>query len=105
MASVDRLGRRRSATQSRGLRPLFPLLPISWLSRALRVAMPESAWAELEARLAVEVRGGETRARALGRLLMGLMEREPAGASPRVHWLDWERDKAHRLLGVRDRAA
>jgi hypothetical protein len=105
MAQLDRLGRRRAATQTRGLRPLFPLLPRAWLSRALRIAMPEAAWDELEARAAGELRGGGTRARALGRVLVGLMERAPAAAGARVHWLDWERDKAQRLLGARGRAA
>jgi hypothetical protein len=105
MPQLDRLGRRRAATQGRGLRPLFPLLPRAWLSRALRIAMPEPAWAELEARAEVELRGGETRARALGRVLMGLMERAHAAAGARVHWLDWERDKALRLLGAGGRAA
>ena len=105
MAQLDRLGRRRAAAQGRGLRPLFPLLPRSWLSRALRVAMPEPAWAELDARTQVEQRGGETRARALGRVLMALMEQAPGDSGARVHWLDWERDKAQRLLGAGRRAA
>jgi len=105
MQQVDRLGRRRGATQTRGLRPLFPLLPRAWLSRALRVAMSGPAWAELEARAAAELHGGETRARALGRVLMGLMERAPAAGSARGHWLDWERAKAQRLLGAGGRAA
>jgi hypothetical protein len=105
MVPIDRLGRRRAATQTRGLRPLFPLLPHAWLSRALRIAMPEAAWAELDARAAAELRGGETRARALGRVLTGLMERAPAAAGARVHWLDLERDKAQRLLGAGGRAA
>ena len=37
----DRLGRRRRPNQERGLRPLHPLLPDEWTSRALRVAMSE----------------------------------------------------------------
>ena len=41
----DRLGRRRSPEQERGLRPLHPLLPEEWISKALRVAMSESDWA------------------------------------------------------------
>ena len=45
----DRLGRRRSPEQERGLRPLHPLLPEEWVSKALRVAMSESDWAEFEA--------------------------------------------------------
>jgi hypothetical protein len=105
MPQLDRLGRRRAETQTRGLRPLFPLLPHAWLSRALRIAMPEAIWDELDARAAAERRGGETRARALGRVLMGLMERAPAAASARGHWLDWERDKAQRMLGAGGRAA
>src|SRR5262245_10078344 len=105
MTQTDRLGRRRSAMQTRGLRPLFPLLPRAWLSRVLRVAMSEAAWAELEARTTAELDGDETRARALGRVLMGLMERAPVANPARVHWLDWERAKAQRLLDAGGRAA
>ena len=41
----DCRGRRRSPDQERGLRPLHPLLPEQWTSKALRVAMSEADWA------------------------------------------------------------
>ena len=59
----DRLGRRRSPSQERGLRPLHPLLPEEWISKAIRVAMSESDWARFTALvdryapLAEEMRG------------------------------------------------
>ena len=43
----DRLGRRRSPEQKRGLRPLHPLLPAEWASKVLRVAMSEADWAAI----------------------------------------------------------
>jgi hypothetical protein len=104
---LDRLGRRRVAGQGRGLRPLFPLLPRAWVSRALRVAMPEWAWADLDARATQAQRAGDTRARALGTVLLDLLARSasraPAGSGG--DWLDWERGKAQRLLGAVGRAA
>ena len=36
----DRMGRRRSPEQERGLRPLHPPLPELWTSKALRVSDP-----------------------------------------------------------------
>ena len=45
----DRRGRRRRPGQQRGLRPMHPLLPERWVSRALRVAMSELDWRRLEA--------------------------------------------------------
>ena len=45
----DRRGRRRQPDQERGLRPLHPLLPGQWTSKALRVAMSAEDWARFEA--------------------------------------------------------
>jgi hypothetical protein len=69
--------------------------------------MPEWAWAELDARAAEELRAGDTRARALGMVLVDLLTRPRGAASSgsAVHWLDWERDKAQRLLARGARAA
>ncbi len=53
----DRLGRRRSPEQERGLRPLHPPLPEEWVSKVLRVAMPESDWERFET-LAGRLRAG-----------------------------------------------
>ena len=44
----DRVGRRRSPEQERGLRPLHPPLPELWSSKALRVTMSEADWSLFE---------------------------------------------------------
>jgi hypothetical protein len=96
----DRLGRRRRPEQERGLRPLHPLLPEEWVSKALRVAMSESDWAEFEALVARCAAVAPTHARAYGMVLSGLLngfvppEPEPGP----LDWLDWERRKTLRLL-------
>ena len=79
----DRLGRRRSPEQERGLRPLHPLLPEEWVSKALRVAMSESDWAEFETSRAQSRSLAPTQARAYGMVLSGLLHRadsEPSQA-------------------------
>jgi hypothetical protein len=96
----DRLGRRRSPEQERGLRPLHPILPEEWISRVLRVAMPESDWEHFEALAAAYAPKAETQARAHGLALSGLLNSVPA---PRpepgpLDWMDWERRKTLRLL-------
>jgi hypothetical protein len=94
----DRLGRRRSPEQVRGLRPLHPPLPEEWVSKALRVAMSESDWALFETLVARYLPSAPTFARAHGLLLAGLLH----GASQRelgpLDWMDWERRKTLRLL-------
>ena len=96
----DRRGRRRRPEQERGLRPLHPLLPEAWISRALRVAMSESDWARFEA--LVRKRNGEepTQARAYGATIAQLVNESPsASADPGpLDWMDWERRKTLRLL-------
>ena len=100
----DSLGRRRADRQERGLRPLYPPLPPNWVSRLLRVCMPEPRWREFD-RLVADVRGhAATEPRAIGRLVMHLMNEAPAMAPDR-HWLDWEHEKARRLLDRSGRAA
>jgi hypothetical protein len=96
----DRLGRRRSPQQERGLRPLHPLLPEEWVSKALRVAMSESDWAEIEALVARCVVLAPTQARAYGMVLSSLLSGfVPPGPEPGpLDWLDWERRKTLRLL-------
>jgi hypothetical protein len=69
----DRLGRRRRPEQERGLRPLHPLLPEEWVSKALRVAMSESDWAELEALVTRCAGLAPTQARAYGMVLSSLL--------------------------------
>jgi hypothetical protein len=97
MKRVDALGRRRRHDQERGLRPLFPALPDDWTSRALRVSMPAGGWRVLDVLVERALTDAETRARALGEVLMALLQLEPATARD-VHWLDFERQKATRLL-------
>lgn len=90
--------------QERGLRPLYPALPESWVSRALRIAMPRARWDELDARVAGRRAPGETQARAAGAVLTALMDASPAAVRA-GHWLDFERDKALRLVHGAGRAA
>jgi hypothetical protein len=96
----DRLGRRRSPEQERGLRPLHPLLPEEWVSKALRVAMSESDWAEIERLVARCVVFAPTQARAYGMVLSGLLHGlQPPEPDPGpLDWMDWERRKTLRLL-------
>jgi hypothetical protein len=96
----DRLGRRRSPLQERGLRPLHPLLPEEWVSKVLRVAMSESDWAKFETIVARCAALVPTQARAHGLALSGLLHAAPR---PRLEpgpldWMDWEREKSRRLL-------
>jgi hypothetical protein len=96
----DRLGRRRSPGQVRGLRPLHPPLPEEWVSKALRVAMSESDWTLFERLVASYAANSPTLARAHGLLLADLLHRnsplEPEMGP--LDWMDWERRKTLRLL-------
>ena len=86
----DRLGRRRSPEQERGLRPLHPLLPEEWVSKALRVAMSESDWAEFEGLVARIAVFAPTQARAYGMVLSGLLHQASSVLSPsRARWTGW----------------
>jgi hypothetical protein len=96
----DRLGRRRSPEQERGLRPLHPILPEEWISKVLRVAMPESDWERFEALAKAYAPMAPTQARAHGLVLSSLLRSVPV---PRpepgpLDWMDWERRKTLRLL-------
>jgi hypothetical protein len=96
----DRLGRRRSPLQERGLRPLHPPLPEEWISKALRVAMSETDWARFDSLVTRYRAMASTQARAHGMALSGLLH----GAGPPepepgpLDWMDWERRKTLRLL-------
>jgi hypothetical protein len=96
----DRLGRRRRPEQERGLRPLHPLLPDEWVSKALRVAMPETDWAEFEGLVARVAALAPTQARAIGMVLSDLLHggQPPEPESGPLDWMDWERRKTLRLL-------
>jgi hypothetical protein len=96
----DRLGRRRGPGQERGLRPLHPILPEEWISKALRVAMPESDWERFEALAAAYAPNASTQARAQGMAISGLLHSvpEPRPEPGPLDWMDWERRKTLRLL-------
>jgi hypothetical protein len=103
----DRIGRKRQAGQARGLRPLFPKLPSSFESRAVRIAMTTPAWNRIDSLMAE--RDHETRPRALGEVietLLAYFERPPASASASsepeqfttADWQDWQIQKERALL-------
>jgi hypothetical protein len=96
----DRLGRRRSPDQERGLRPLHPPLPEEWVSKAVRVAMSEADWDRFEALVNRYAPAALTQARAQGLALSSLL-RSASAPQPEVRpmdWMDWERKKALQLL-------
>jgi hypothetical protein len=96
----DRMGRRRRPEQERGLRPLHPLLPEEWTSKAIRVTMSEADWNRLEALARSMAPAAATQARAYGLALSTLMhsaELPPPEPGP-LDWMDWERRKVMRLL-------
>jgi hypothetical protein len=96
----DRRGRRRQPNQERGLRPLHPLLPEQWTSKALRVAMPEKDWLRFAALVESVLPQAPTQARAHGIVISRLIDRAAAAppAPGPLDWMDWERQKALRLL-------
>src|SRR4051812_38425638 len=98
----DRRGRRRQPDQGRGLRPLHPALPQRWMSKAIRVAMSQDDWSRFEAMVRGVADQAPTQARAHGIVISCLIERtdtEPPRPAPRpLDWMDWERQKALRLL-------
>jgi hypothetical protein len=96
----DRLGRRRSPQQERGLRPLHPPLPEEWISKALRVAMSEADWALFEALVSRYDAMAPSQARANGLVVAELLHAVPR-PEPKpgpLDWMDWERRKTLRLL-------
>ena len=98
----DRRGRRRGPDQERGLRPLHPVLPTHWTSKAVRVAMSQNDWERFEdlVRHVTATVQAPTQARAHGVVLSKLMEsasRETVTPGP-LEWMDWERQKTLRLL-------
>lgn len=94
----DRRGRKRQEDQGRGLRPLHPVLPERWASRALRVAMSRDDWARFDA--IVDSVNAPTLARAQGVAISCLLETATHSAPTPgpLDWMDWERQKTLRLL-------
>jgi hypothetical protein len=96
----DRLGRRRQPEQERGLRPMHPLLPEEWISKAVRVAMSEADWNRFETLARRHADHEPTQARAYGVTISHLMQTSLAARvdpGP-LDWMDWERRKTLRLL-------
>ncbi len=70
------------------------------MSKAVRVAMSESDWCELEALVARCAVLTQTQARAYGMAVSGLLHgfAAPEPEPGPLDWLDWERRKTLRLL-------
>ena len=98
----DRRGRERRPNQERGLRPLHPLLPSHWTSKALRVAMSEEDWERFDdlVHSVLSQTQTPTQARAQGLVISRLMETaaQVRPAAGPLDWMDWERQKTLRLL-------
>jgi len=97
----DRLGRRRGPDQERGLRPLYPVLPDEWISKALRVAMSEADWVRFDALVTRYAPMAPTHARACGLVLSTLLHAEQPPEPGPLNWMDWERRKTLQLLRSR----
>jgi hypothetical protein len=87
----DVLGRRRTPTQTKGLRPLYPPLSSDHYSQSVRIAMTQRAWAALERAIANSK--ALTRPRAIGDLLERAL-----GTSQTVDWQEWQIRKEKQLL-------
>ncbi len=85
----DALGRRRQPSQNKGLRPLYPPLPRSLISRSIRVAMTKTAWARLEQQ--AHNQRAKTQPRAIGEILERALQPQP-------DWQDWQIRKEKQLL-------
>ena len=111
METRDRIGRRRQPGQNRGLRPLFPKLPSTFESRAVRIAMTAPAWHRIDTMVAE--RPHETRPRALGEVVETLLahfeaaQRSQAASDSRpaeseqftgADWQAWQIHKERALL-------
>jgi hypothetical protein len=113
MDSRDSIGRKRQPAQNRGLRPLFPKLPTSFESRAVRIAMTMPAWNLLDGLMAE--RATDTRPRALGEIIETLLVHfdtslaEPWAVAihsrqvsqprvPAADWQGWQIQKERALL-------
>ena len=98
----DCRGRRRLPNQERGLRPMHPLLPGHWTSKAIRVAMSQDDWERFEdlVQLVLTQTQTPTQARAHGLVVSKLMETASAvrPAPGPLDWMHSERQKTLRLL-------
>jgi hypothetical protein len=87
--------------QERGLRPLYPVLPDEWISKALRVAMSQADWVQFDALVARYAAMAPTHARASGLALSSLLRAEQPPEPGPLNWMDWERRKTLQLLRSR----
>jgi hypothetical protein len=120
MALTDALGRRRAASQNRGLRPLYPRLPSDYRSRLIRVAMAQPLWEQLDRLLAASA--APTKPRAIGELFERALTsasvvetaatpRSQAAHAPRLRmlpddpgaWQRWQIGKELTLLALATR--
>lgn len=79
MEKTDALGRRRRASQNRGLRSLFPKLPSQYESRVIRMAMPSEIWERIEDLISRS--SAPTLPRAYGELVEQLLENFASSSS------------------------
>jgi hypothetical protein len=77
---------------------LHPLLPPAWMSRALRVAMSAEDWARFDALVGEASFRVPTQARAHGEVIAELIRDRPGPKPGSSNWMDWESQKALRLL-------
>jgi len=68
------------------------------MSRALRVAMSAEDWARFDALVADASFRVSTQARAHGEVIADLMSDRPRTNPGPTNWMDWESQKARRLL-------
>jgi len=68
------------------------------MSRALRVAMSAEDWAHFDALVNEASFRAPTQARAHGEVIAGLIRDRPRATPGPANWMDWERQKALRLL-------
>ena len=87
----DILGRRRTPSQTRGLRPLYPPLERDEYSQTIRVAMSGRAWRALER--VIRASRAATRPRAIGQVLESALE-----GIATADWQEWQIRKEKQLL-------
>lgn len=98
--AVDSLGRRRTSSQSNGLKRPVPL-PVNWSSRSVRIALPDSDWVVLEMLARRYGAEGSSGSAALGQVIHRLLETQRRASDwswDSSDWMEWERRKTLKLL-------
>ena len=85
-------------SRNEGSGPCTRSSPPTWISRALRVAMAAEDWARFDALVDELSFRASTQARAHGEAISNLLHDRPESTAGPSHWMDWERQKALRLL-------